>query len=349
MHILVAGGAGFIGSVLVPHLLEAGHDVTVIDRFYFGPTLDPAKERFGERLRIFKDDIRTFDPRIVFQQVEAVIDLAGISNDPSCDLEAHLTESINIDGGKRLATLAREAGVRRYVYTSSCSVYGHGAGLGLTEASPRNPVSLYARAKCEVEDFAMALGRDSKGAFETVALRLATVFGVSPRMRFDLAVNVMTKNAYVNRKVSVEGGGKQWRPFVHVVDVARAMHLAATAEASKCEGRVFNVGSDENNVQIAHLAYRVRDAIPSTELVSVGTDPDLRDYNVKFDSIREGLDFHTTRTIDDGIQEVLAALRSGKVDPDDRRGYTLRQYIFLREAELTAQSLAIHGHILGTA
>jgi nucleoside-diphosphate-sugar epimerase len=136
---------------------------------------------------------------------------------------------------------------------------------------------------------------------------------------------------------------------VHVLDVARAMHLAATADASLCAGRVFNVGSDENNVQIAQLAYRVRDAVPSTELVSVGTDPDLRDYNVRFDTIRAALDYRTTRTIDDGIQEVLGALRSGKVDPDDRRGYTLRQYVFLREAELTAQSLAIHGHILGTA
>ena len=349
MRILVAGGAGFIGSVLVPHLLEAGHDVAVLDRFYFGPTLDAVAAKYGDKLSIFKDDIRTFEPKTVLSGVEAVVDLAGISNDPSCDLEAHLTESINIAGGKRLASLARQAGVRRYVYTSSCSVYGHGAGLGLTENSPRHPVSLYARAKCEVEDYALQLGRESGGGFESVALRLATVFGVSPRMRFDLAVNVMTKNAYVHRKVSVEGGGKQWRPFVHVTDVARAMHLAATADASRCAGRIFNVGSGENNVQIAQLAYRVRDAVPSTELVSVGTDPDLRDYNVTFDAIGESLDYRTTRTIDDGIQEVLAALRSGKVDPDDRRAYTLRQYVFLREAELTAQSLAMHGHILGTA
>ncbi len=347
MRIFVAGGAGFIGSVLVPHLLEAGHEVTALDRFYFGPTLKAAEARFGDRLRILRDDIRTFDTEAALAGIEAVVDLAGISNDPSCDLEAHLTESINIGGGKRLAAAARRAGVRRYVYTSSCSVYGHGAGLGLTESSPRNPVSLYARAKCEVEDYAMQLGRESEGAFETVALRLATVFGVSPRMRFDLAVNVMTKNAYVNRKVSIEGGGKQWRPFVHVLDVARAMHIAATAESSRCAGRVFNVGSDENNVQIAQLAYRVRDAVPSTELVTVGTDPDLRDYNVRFDVIRETLGYQTTRTIDDGIQEVLEALRSGKVDPDDRRGYTLRQYVFLREAELAAQSLAIGGHILG--
>ena len=172
MRIFVAGGAGFIGSVLVPHLLEAGHEVTALDRFYFGPTLKAAEARFGDRLRILRDDIRTFDTEAALAGIEAVVDLAGISNDPSCDLEAHLTESINIGGGKRLAAAARRAGVRRYVYTSSCSVYGHGAGLGLTESSPRNPVSLYARAKCEVEDYAMQLGRESEGAFETVALRL---------------------------------------------------------------------------------------------------------------------------------------------------------------------------------
>ena len=347
MHIFVAGGAGFIGSVLVPHLLEAGHEVTVLDRFYFGPTLDAPVRRFPERLRIVRDDLRAFDAPRILAGVDAVIDLAGISNDPSCDLEEGLTESINVGGGTRLAAAARAAGVRRYVYTSSCSVYGHGAGLGLTEASPRHPVSLYARAKCGLEDYTRELGDASRGAFEVVTLRLATVFGVSPRMRFDLAVNVMTKNAYVHRKITIEGGGKQWRPFVHVQDVARAMHLAATASADRCAGRVFNVGSNENNVQIAQLAYRVRDAIPTTELVSVGTDPDLRDYNVRFDAIGEALDFQTTRTIDDGIHEVLEALRSGKVDPEDRRGYTLRQYVFLREAELAAQSLALNGHILG--
>ena len=249
MHVLVAGGAGYIGSVFVPLLLEQGHRVTVLDRMYFGDTLTRARERFGEKLRIGRADVRGFD-RSLLMSVDAVVDLSGISNDPSCELEPDLTRNVNVDGAKRLAVAAREHGVRRYVFSSSCSVYGHGEGLGLTETSARHPVSLYARAKAEVEDFLLDLGKSSRGEMDVTCLRLATVFGLSPRMRFDLAVNVMTKNAYVHRRITVDGGGRQWRPFVHVRDVARAFELGLTADASKLSGEVFNVGSDASNLQI---------------------------------------------------------------------------------------------------
>src|SRR5271166_4295547 len=310
MHVFVAGGAGYIGSVLVPLLLERGHRVTVLDRLYFGGSLSGAQGRFGEKLRVVRGDVRSFDHGLL-SSVDAVVDLSGISNDPSCELEPELTRSVNVDGAKRLASAALEAGVRRYVFSSSCSVYGHGEGLGLTETSARHPVSLYARAKAEVEDFLLA----AKG-IEVCALRLATVFGLSPRMRFDLAINVMTKNAYVARRITVDGGGRQWRPFVHVRDVARAFELALTSEASKIAGEVYNVGSDANNVQILNLAFRVRDAVPGTEVVHAPTDPDLRDYNVSFDKIHGALSFRAERSLDDGIREVLGALREGAVDPD---------------------------------
>jgi nucleoside-diphosphate-sugar epimerase len=345
MHVLVAGGAGYIGSALVPLLLEKGHRVTVLDRFYFGDTLASAKGKFGERLTLVKGDIRYF-PATLLKGIDGVADLSGISNDPSCELEPELTKSVNVDGGKRLAVSAREAGVRRYVYSSSCSVYGHGEGLGLTETSKRHPVSLYARAKVEVEDFLMDLGRTSGGQFETVGLRLATVFGLSSRMRFDLAINVMTKNAYVNRRIMVDGGGRQWRPFVHVRDVAHAFELALTSDKSKVAGEVFNVGSDASNVQILNLAFRVRDAIPGTEIVHAPTDPDLRDYNVAFEKVHRVLGFKASHSIDDGIREVLAALHDGRVDPDERRWYTLKQYLFLREAERTVHELALDGQLL---
>jgi nucleoside-diphosphate-sugar epimerase len=338
MHVLVAGGSGYIGSVLTPLLAERGHKVTVLDRLYFGPTLPK-----NDAITVVRGDIRNFDPAIL-RGVEAVVDVSGISNDPSCELEPELTKGVNIDGGKRLARLAKEAGVRRYVYSSSCSVYGHGEGLGLTETSGRHPVSLYARAKAEMED--VLFGELRSSSFEVCALRLATVFGLSPRMRFDLAINVMTKNAYVNRRIVVDGGGRQWRPFVHVRDVADAFALAMTADAKKVAGEVFNVGSTSNNVQILNLAFRVRDAIPGTEVVHAPTDPDLRDYNVNFDKIHRELDYSTKRTIDDGIREVLEALKDGRVDPDDRRWYTLRQYLFLREAERAHAELALDGRVL---
>lgn len=338
MHVLVAGGSGYIGSVLTPLLAERGHQVTVLDRLYFGQTLPKS-----DAIKVVKGDIRTFDPSVL-QGIEAVVDVSGISNDPSCELEPELTKGVNIEGGRRLARLAKEAGVRRYVYSSSCSVYGHGEGLGLTETSGRHPVSLYARAKAEMED---VLFGELKGPnFEVCALRLATVFGLSPRMRFDLAVNVMTKNAYVNRRIVVDGGGRQWRPFVHVRDVADAFALAMTTDAKKVAGEVFNVGSTSNNVQILNLAFRVRDAIPNTEVVHAPTDPDLRDYNVNFDKIQRVLDYSTKRTIDDGIKEILEALKDGRLDPDERRWYTLKQYLFLREAEKTYADLAINGHVL---
>lgn len=343
MHVFVAGGAGYIGSVLVPLLLEHGHTVMVFDRLYFGDTLAGARTRFGERLRVVRGDVRALDHGLL-RGIDGVIDVSGISNDPSCELEPELTRSVNVDGAKRLASAAREAGVRRYVFSSSCSVYGHGEGLGLTETSARHPVSLYARAKAEVEDFLLGL----KG-MEVCALRLATVFGLSPRMRFDLAVNVMTKNAYVGRRITVDGGGRQWRPFVHVRDVARAFELGLTSDAATVAGKVFNVGSDANNVQILNLAFRVRDAVPGTEVVHAPTDPDLRDYNVSFDRAHRELGFTPERTIDDGVREVLGALRDGAVDPDERRWYTLRQYVFLREAERAHADLSLDGRLLSPA
>jgi nucleoside-diphosphate-sugar epimerase len=349
MHVLVAGGAGYIGSVLVPVLVEHGHKVTVLDRLYFGNTLAKLAAEVGpQRLRVVRGDIRSFDPKIL-EGVEAVIDVAGISNDPSCELEPELTRSVNIDGGKRLAKLAYEAGVRRYVYSSSCSVYGHGEGLGLTETSGRHPVSLYARAKAELEDYLLELYKGPRTSpFEVVLLRLATVFGLSPRMRFDLAINVMTKNAYVNRRIMVDGGGRQWRPFVHVRDVADAFALGLIADAKMVAGNIFNVGSSTNNVQILNLAFRVRDAVPGTEVVHAPTDPDLRDYNVAFEKIQRELDYSTKRTIDDGIKEVLLAIKEGKVDPDERKYYTLKQYVFLREAEKAMTELGVEGRLLAS-
>ncbi len=348
MHVFVAGGAGYIGSVLVPMLLEHGHRVTVLDRLYFGGTLEGAEVRYGEKLRVVRGDVRSFDQGLL-KSVDAVVDVSGISNDPSCELDPELTRSVNVGGARRLAVAAREHGVKRYVFSSSCSVYGHGEGLGLTETSARHPVSLYARAKAEVEDFLLDMGKASRGELTVTCLRMATLFGLSPRMRLDLAINVMAKNAYVSRRIMVDGGGRQWRPFVHVRDAARAFELMLTSDPAKLAGEVFNVGADSNNVQILNLAFRVRDAVPGTEVVHAPTDPDLRDYNVSFDKIGRVLGYETESSVDDGIREVLGALRDGVVDPDDRRWYTLRQYGFLRDAERAHRELAIDGKLLSPA
>jgi nucleoside-diphosphate-sugar epimerase len=348
MHVFVAGGAGYIGSILVPRLLEQGHRVTVLDRLYFGGTLDRAQARYGERLRIVRGDVRSFDLALL-KSIDAVVDVSGISNDPSCELDAELTRSVNVGGARRLAAAAREQGVKRYVFASSCSVYGHGEGLGLAETSTRHPVSLYARAKAEVEDFLLEMGKASRGELTVTCLRMATLFGVSPRMRLDLAINVMAKNAYVARRITVDGGGRQWRPFVHVRDAARAFETVLAADPAKVAGEVFNVGSNAGNVQILNLAFRVRDAVPGTEVVHAPTDPDLRDYNVSFEKIQRVLGFAAEVSVDDGIREVLAALHDGVIDPEDRRWYTLRQYGFLRDAERAHRELALDGKLLSSA
>jgi nucleoside-diphosphate-sugar epimerase len=344
MHIVVTGGAGYIGSTLVPLLLEGGHRVTVVDRLYFGDgSLRRAQEAHGSKLRLVRADVRRVDPR-AFEGADALVDLAGISNDPSCELDADLTRSINLEGSLRSARLAQAAGAGRIVFASSCSVYGHGAGLRLTEASPLHPVSLYAHCKADAETGLLALAKST--GIAVTALRFATVFGLSEKMRFDLAVNVMTKNAYVARKITVEGGGQQWRPFVHVRDVAEAIRRTLTAPVEVLKGQVINVGSTSNNVRIKNLAYRVRDLVPGTEIVMAATDPDLRDYNVAFDRLSEVLDFQPSRTIEDGISEILDALHTGSVDPDERRWYTLRQYQFLADVERTFNEVAMDGRVL---
>jgi nucleoside-diphosphate-sugar epimerase len=214
--VLVAGGAGYIGSVVTELLLDAGHRVRVLDRMFFGrDLLAPLEKREG--LSIIKEDIRYAKP-VVFDGVDVVIDLAGISNDPAADLTPSITEEINLTGATHIARLAKAAGVSRYIYSSSCSVYGHngngnghanghgnGNGHRLVEDSPKSPVSLYARTKIAAEAELLTLHDD---AFTVVLLRNATVYGLSYRMRFDLVINLMTLYAYKSRKLFVMSGGR---------------------------------------------------------------------------------------------------------------------------------------------
>ena len=344
MHVIVTGGAGYIGSSLVPALLAARHRVTVIDRFYFGDdALSVSKERWGDALSLVRRDVRNLG-RADLGGAEVLVDLAGIANDPSCDLDPELTRRINLEASSHLAAEAAAAGIERLIFASSCSVYGHARQVAVTEDAALNPGSLYARCKAEAEARLLELASRSK--LSVTILRFATLFGVSGRTRFDLAINVMTKNAYVHGRITVDGGGRQWRPFVHVRDAAECVKRVLDAPCEKVKGRIFNVGNEINNSRIIHLAYRVRDQVPGAEVVVAPTDPDLRDYNVSFERVRRELDFTPGIDIDAGIREVLAALKTGAIDPDDRRCYTLRQYAFLADVEKTFRAIAIDGRVL---
>lgn len=325
-------------------LLANGDRVTVYDRFYFGrELLSDLQREYSDRLAFVQADVRAIEPE-VFEGVDAVVDLAGLSNDPAADLDPSLTEAVNYAGSVRVGHAAEVAGVPKMVFASSCSVYGAGSGLSLTEESPLNPVSLYAKCKARAEAELIELSRSS--TMSVTALRFATVFGLSYRMRFDLAVNMMSRCAYVDGKIRVSGGGQQWRPFVHVKDIASGVLRVLECPEERVRSRVFNLGSDDNNFQMRTLAHRIRDRIPGSTVEMVPSDPDTRNYNVNFRRINEELDWKPTHTIEDGVDEVIEALSSGRLDPDCRLWYTLKQYVFLTEVERLYPQIAMDGHIL---
>ena len=337
--VLVTGAGGYIGSVLCELLLDAGHEVRGLDRMFFGAeTLAHVQDH--PKFRLYKEDIRDVGPE-PFEGAEAVIHLAGISNDPACDLDPQITQEVNVDGTRQIAKQAREAGVSRFLFSSSCSVYGASGGDMLDESSPQAPVSLYARTKIESENDLMAMHGDD---FAVTMLRNGTVYGISPRMRFDLVINLMTLYAIRQRKIFVLGGGQQWRPLVHVYDGARSFVEVMNAPIDKVAGEVFNVGETDQNFQTVRIAQMVRDVLPYTDVEMVPDDPDRRSYRVAFDKIRDVLGFEIVRTPHEGIVEVKQALERASVD-DGIRSRTVDYYRYLLEAEQTVRELSHNGTI----
>jgi nucleoside-diphosphate-sugar epimerase len=341
-QILVTGAGGYIGIPLCGALLKRGYRVVALDRFFFGIDKAHTLGESNPNIEFVKGDLRSFDTSR-FKDVDAVIDLAGLSNDASAEIDPELTVDINYRGAARIADAAKAAGVRRYVYSSSASVYGAGATAGLTENSPLAPQTQYAKSKVAMEEKLTALMSDS---FQVVRLRNATVYGLAPRMRFDLAVNIMTLRAWKERVIYVMGGGEQWRPFVHVNDVVRAMLLGLEEPASKVAGQIYNVGSDSQNYQIKQLAQYIVDAIPNVKIHTIPDDPDKRTYNVCFQKIRDDLGFMPSMDIKDGVIEILDALKKGILNPDDPTCYTLQWYKSLMAWNQRISDLAVDGRIL---
>jgi len=338
-RILITGGAGYIGSYMTGYFLDRGYAVTVLDRCFFGEeSLEAYRRREG--FRLVKDDIRFFDPAVM-DDVDVVIDLAGIANDPACDLDVALTDEINHLGSLRVARLAKERGVKRYLFSSSCSVYGFGQKLHLTEESPVHPVSEYARAKLRAEQAILPLADES---FTVTLLRNATLFGLSPKMRFDLVINVMTLFAFNEGRIYVLGGGEQWRPIVHIEDVCRACKAVMDAPEDLVNGEIFNVGASEMNYQIATLARIVKELVPGTELMIVPSDIDKRTYNVNFDKISEVLGFQALRGPEDGVREIYDALLRGQVK-EELKTKTVEYYKFLLEAKRILDQVLLDGRL----
>ena len=340
-RVLVTGAGGYIGVPLCERLLEAGYKVLALDRFFFG--LDKmGKLSSKPGLEILQEDIRYVDPAIL-RHVDAVFDLAGLSNDATAEIDPTLTTDINYAGAVRLARAAKEHGVRRYIYSSSASVYGAGHKLGLTETDEIFPLTEYARSKAEVERSILPLAASD---FEVVILRNATAYGLAPRMRFDLVINIMTMRAWKDRVIYVMGGGEQWRPLVHVQDIVEALLLALESPAEKVNGEIFNVGSEDQNYQIQQLVQFVVDIIPHVTVHRIPDDRDKRSYKLSFSKIREVLKFDPSRRVHEGVVEIKQALERSAVDPNDPRCFTLQWYKSIIEWSERIKKLTYKGVVL---
>lgn len=313
MRVLVTGCAGYIGTTLTPYLLRRGYEVRCVDKLIFGS--DVVEHVLGERgFELVEADVRSVDPQVL-SGVDCVVDMAAIPNDPAGDLNPELTLSINYRGRARMASMARERGVPCYVLFSSCSVYGRQEGPVDEAAEPR-PLTVYARANLLAERAVLPLASEG---FTPVALRLATVYGPSRRMRFDLVVNAMTLSAYREGRIYVEGDGMQERPLVHVLDVARAVERVLEAverDPDPLKGQVINIGSDDQNYRIIEIARIVR-GIVGGEIVFRG-EVDRRSYRVKFGRARRLLGFQPLYTVEDGVKQVYHELLTGKLKPEPR-------------------------------
>lgn len=315
--ILVTGAGGYIGSTLVPLLLGSGYSVRAVDRFFFGED----KLQKHPNLEIIREDTRTLNIKN-FEGVFAVIDLVAISNDPSGELFKKATFEINRDSRVRTAILAKQYGVSRYILPSSCSIYGFTDQEVISdEESPTNPLTNYAKANEQAEKGILPLHDEH---FIVTVLRQSTVYGYSPRMRFDLAINGMTHGAWKTRKLPLMRNGKQWRPMVHVTDTARAQIFMLDAPAMKINGQIFNVGSEANNYQLGDLAKSVARAVGVDVSIEWYGDPDHRSYRVNFKKI-ENLGYKAEKVAEDGVQEIIERLELGELAMTDET-ITLQWY-----------------------
>ena len=340
MKVVVTGGGGYIGSVLIPMLLERRYEVICLDRFFFGR--EPLAGVLSDpNLQVVKDDIRWFNPKIL-KGVDAVFDLAALSNDPSGELDPSKTLDINYLGRYRVARLSKEYGVKKYVLASSCSIYGFRDDVILNEVSPPNPLTTYAKANFMAEKDTLSLSDD---AFTVTALRQATVYGLSPRMRFDLAVNAMALGLFKNNRIPVMRNGDQWRPFVHVRDTSKAFILILESDSEDINGQIFNVGSNKQNYQIAPLARTLGEALTSGFDLEWYGSPDNRSYKVNFDKIEEKLGYSATFSPTEGALEIFDSLKEGKV-VDSIKTRTVEWYKYLLSSQALLEDIMIRNAVL---
>lgn len=338
MNILVTGGAGYIGSILITELVKS-HTIKCLDRFFFGNEYLSSKQ-FANKVELIRDDIRWFDEKVL-KDVDAVIDLAALSNDPTGELAPKLTDDINHLGRVRVAKLSKKSGVKRYILGSSASVYGFQKNM-VDETAKVDPLTAYAKANRLAEIDVLPL--DDKN-FTVTVLRFGTIYGISPRMRFDLAVNIMTYNLFKTGKIIINGDGKQSRPFLHVKDASKAYQQVLESPANKIGGQIFNIGSEDQNYQIVDLAKEIGDAVGKKYSIEHQGTNDHRSYLASFKKITETIGFKTNFSVSDGALEIYRALESGELTYSNKT-ITLEWYKHLLSSNPPPKDILLRDTIL---
>jgi nucleoside-diphosphate-sugar epimerase len=307
-RVLVVGGAGYIGSALIQKLTQKGYSVRILDLLLYGE--DPIKEfMVHPEVEIVRGDFRQIDTVVeVMHDVDAVVHLGAIVGDPACALDEQITIDINLMATRMIAEVAKGCGVARFVFASTCSVYG-ASDLFLDERSALNPVSLYARSKIASEQVLMSMATDQ---FAPTILRFGTIYGLSGRPRFDLVINTLTAKAVTEDQITVMNGD-QWRPFVHVQDAALAILKVLEAPLDVAGATTFNVGSDEQNYTIRDVGSIIQRLVPRAQVIESFSNAERRNYKVDFRRIRAAIDFRPEWTIERGVQQVITALHTGSV------------------------------------
>jgi nucleoside-diphosphate-sugar epimerase len=332
--ILVVGGAGYVGCVLVPELVERGYAVKVFDRLYYG---DQGLKDVRDRIEVEVGDIRTMTAATL-EDVDGVINLSGLSNDPTAEYNPRANYEMNTAATEKLARLCKEAGVRRFLFASSCSIYDIGEGndekdVLLDESSPVDPKAAYSRSKYEAERILLDL---ADAEFCPVILRKGTVYGFSPRLRYDLVVNTFVKDALSRGCLTPYSGGEMWRPMVDVRDAAKAYITCLQAPEEKVAGQVFNVVN--RNFRISELALRVREGLrqagAGAEITPDYRYKGVRNYRVSGRKLERTLDFKPTVSVEESVVDMVEKIRQfGYTDFDSPRYYNIRWMKLLEEAD----------------
>jgi len=326
-----------VGSVVIPQLIKDGHHIKCLDRFFFGDEY-LSQSQFSNNLELIRDDIRWFKPQIL-EDVDIVLDLAAISNDPAGDLNPEKTFEINHKGRARVAKISKENGIKRYILASSASIYGQQNNIA-DENSEVKPLTAYSKANRNAEIDNLPLNDEN---FSVTVLRFSSVYGNSPRMRFDTAINCMVLDLFKNKKISVHGKLNK-RPFVHIKDVTRAYQAIINAPIEKIGGQIFNIGSEDQNFEMGKLAQEIVNYSDINCDIELSDTNDHRSYFASFQKIKKSIGFSAKHTVSEGVVEMYNELDSGRLK-DTIKTRTVEWYKKLLSDQTLAKKYLINDTI----